>query len=173
MTLASFELGPAATPDARAPVIAKHKAACESTHVTADEASCLFSAKDTWTARACLPRMFPAKPPPAGADVTGCSTVAERMRAAVMTEVGSNGSAAEAQLAKILPIIQAGCIEDEWPKPVVKCIVDTKPGDMQAFQNCANQLPKPQQDKLSQRLGVQPPAADPQPPAPSQPPAPK
>jgi hypothetical protein len=151
-TLATFEMGPTATPDARAPVVAKHKAACESAHVTTDEAACLGRAKDTWAARACLPRMFPAKPVPTTGQPAGCSTVAERMRAAVMSEVGSNGSAASAQLDKILPVIQASCQQDSWPANVVQCIVDAKVGDMAAFQTCANQLPAEMQQNVTKRL---------------------
>lgn len=171
-TLATFELGPAATPDARAPVVAKHRTACESTKVTAAEATCLGRATDTWAARACLPRMFP--PPPGGGTgnvaATGCATVVDRMRVAVMQEVGSEGSAAEAVLDRMLPIIQSACEQDRWPAAVVDCIARTKPGDMSAFQACANQLPKELQDKLGQKLlaaqeqPAQPPAA-PSPPA--------
>jgi hypothetical protein len=146
-TLASFEVGNYATPEQRAPAVAKHKAACESTKVTADEATCLGAAKDTWAAKACLPRMFP--PQPANA---GCATVAARMRAAVMAQVGSGGSAAEQQLDKLAPVIQTACEQDSWPGNVVKCIVDGKPGDMNVFTTCTNQLPKEHQDKLAQRL---------------------
>jgi hypothetical protein len=151
-TLTSFEIGNYAAPEQRAPVVAKHKAACEATKVTSDEATCLGKARDTWAAKACLPRMFPAKPVPTEGGPTGCSVVVGRMRAAVMAEVGSNGSAAEAQLAKLLPVIQASCEQDNWPKNVVQCVVDGKPGDTNAFQACMNQLPKDLQDKLTQRL---------------------
>jgi hypothetical protein len=159
-TLASFEIGNHAPPDQRAPVVAKHKAACQTTNVTADEATCLGKATDTWTARACLPRMFPAKPAEGGS-TAGCSTVAVRMRAAVMGDVGSNGSAAAAQLDKLVPVVQASCEQDSWPKNVVQCVVDGKQGDMNAFQTCMNQLPQDYQLKLSERLqaSMQPPGA--------------
>jgi hypothetical protein len=159
-TLASFEMGNYATPEQRAPVVAKHKAACESAKVTSDEATCLGKARDTWAAKACLPRMFPAKPVPTEGGPTGCSVVVGRMRTAVLAEIGSNGSAAETQLAKLLPVIQASCEQDNWPKNVVQCVVDANTGDTNAFQACMNQLPKDLQDKLSQRLqaALQPPA---------------
>ena len=146
-TLTTFEVGNYATPEQRAPVLTKHKAACESTKVTTDEAKCLGGAKDTWAAKACLPRMFPAQPANAG-----CATVAARMRAAVMAQVGSGGSAAEQQLDKLAPIIQTSCEQDGWPNNVVKCISDGKPGDIDVFTACTNQLPKENQDKLAQRL---------------------
>jgi hypothetical protein len=178
--LTSFEVGSAASLEQRAPVVAKHKAACESIKVTADEAKCLRLATDTWAAKACLPRMFPAQPAAANSE---CDTVTARMRAAVMSEVGSNGAAASAQLDKLLPVIKVSCEQDAWPKPVVKCVVDAKQGDMIAFQTCVNQLPKETQDKMQQRLvavmqepagGHAGPAPSPQPPspAPQQPPSP-
>lgn len=162
-TLASFELGTAVTPAQRAPVVAKHRAACESTRVTKAEAACLSRATDTWAARACLPRMF-APPSQTGA-AAGCATVVARMRSAVLGEIGSDGPAGRAALDKLLPVIQTACEEDGWPAAVLDCIGRAKPGDMAAFQACSNQLPKPQQDKLSQRLTAQqqaqPPAAEP------------
>lgn len=159
--LASFEAGTAITPEQRAPIVAKHRAACESTNVTADEASCLYTAKDTWAAKACLPRMFPAKPVASEGGTGGCSILASRMRAAVMAEVGSDGAAASAQLDKLVPVIQASCEQDNWPKSVVQCAVDAKAGDMTAFQTCTNQLSPDLQQRLSQRLtaAVQPPGA--------------
>ncbi len=165
-TLASFEVGTAVTPDQRAPVVARHRAACESAKVTQAEAACLSRATDTWAARACLPGMFGA-PSQTGA-ATGCATVVARMRSAVLGEVGSDGSAAQAALDEMLPVIQTACEQDGWPASVLDCIGRTKPGDMAAFQACANQLPKEQQDKLSQRLtpAVEAPAANsPTPPA--------
>lgn len=148
--LASFELGNAAAPDQRAPAVAKHRAACESANVTGEEAACLRAAKDTWAARACLPRMFP---PAAQTGATaGCAVVVTRMREAVMAEVGSAGSAAADAVAKMMPVIQESCEKDQWPAAILDCINRSKPGDMAAFQACSNQLPKDMQDKLTQRL---------------------
>ncbi|HEY5923793.1 MAG TPA: hypothetical protein VIV11_19055, partial [Kofleriaceae bacterium] len=154
-----------------------------------DEAACLGRATDTWTARACLPRMFPAAPVPkeggATGGATGCAILVSRMRDAVMADVGSNGSAASAQLDKILPAIQAACEQDNWPKNVVQCVADTKRGDMTAFQTCSNQLPPELQARMTKRLEAvlqaqpptQPPAAQPpgaqQQPPPVQPPGAK
>ena len=158
-TLTAFEVGNAATPEQRAPVVAKHKATCESTKTTAAEAACLASAKDTWAARACLPRMFP--PPAAGAATTAggppnpaCATLAARMRDAVLTDVGSNNAAAAAQMAKITPVVQTACEQDAWPASITTCVTDTKSGDMPAFQACMNQLSQEHQSKLAQRLNT-------------------
>lgn len=150
-TLASFELGAAAPAEKRAPAAARYRASCESTHVTADEAACLGRAKDTWTARACLPRMF-AAPAPAG-EKADCALVVSRMRAAVASEVGQ-GSAAMTAIEKVLPTIQTSCEQDHWPAQVLDCVAATKVGDMVTFQQCANSLPKDLQDKLTQRLNA-------------------
>ena len=151
--LTTFEIGTTATPEQRAPIVAKHKAACQTASVTAADVACLRNATDTWTARACFPRMFPKSASGATGNAA-CATVTTRMREAIMADVGSNGSAAAAQLAKILPVIETACSEDAWPGNIVKCIGDGKPGDMTAFQSCMNQLPQEHQGKLSQRLSA-------------------
>ncbi|HEU4610572.1 MAG TPA: hypothetical protein VFS15_00790 [Kofleriaceae bacterium] len=164
--LASFEVGATAPAEKRGPVAARYRASCESTHVTADEAACLGRAKDTWTARACLPRMF-AAPAPAG-EKADCALVVSRMRAAVASEVGQ-GSAAMAAIEKVLPTIQSSCEQDHWPAQVLDCVAATKVGDMVTFQQCASSLPKDLQDKLSQRLNALA-AAQPDEPSPAAPP---
>jgi hypothetical protein len=152
-TLASFEVGRHATPQARAPAAARYRRACEATDVTAAEARCLYAAKDTWAARACLPRMFAG---PADAhEEPSCAVVTSRMRAAVLAQIGSAGSAGHAAVERMLPVIRAACEQDGWPPRVVQCISATKVGDMESFQACSNQLPKPLQDKLAQRLAEQ------------------
>lgn len=150
-TLAAFEVGASASAEKRAPIAAKHRAACEASHVTVDEAACLFRAKDTWAARACLPRMF-AAPAPEG-EKADCALVASRMRAAVSAQVGQ-GSAALAAMEHLLPTIQSSCEQDHWPATVLGCIAATKVGDMAGFQACSNSLPKDLQAKLGQRLNA-------------------
>ena len=59
---------------------------------------------------------------------------------------------AQQQLDKLAPVVQTACEQDGWPENVVKCIVDGKPGDMNVFTACTNQMPKDHQDKLAQRL---------------------
>jgi hypothetical protein len=165
-TLATFEMGSAAKPDARPAVVAKHRAACESTNTTSDEARCLFDAKDTWAARACLPRMFGS--PAATGGAAGCAVVVSRMRDAVLAEAGSSGSATMAAVDQLLPVIQQSCEQDAWPAAVLDCIGRSRAGDLNAFQTCANQLPQEQQQKLAQRLTAQQQAQQ-QPPTPTPP----
>jgi len=148
-TLASFELGPAAKPDARAAAVATHKAACESAKVTHAEASCLYAAKDTWAARACLPRIFPLKPQ----QVDGtCATVAARMREATTKDVGSAAAAVVARLDQLLPALQSACEQDKWPASVVNCVAAGAPGDSAAFSNCMLQLAPDLQQRLTARF---------------------
>ena len=50
--LASIELGNYAEPEARAPVVARYRAACETAMVSREEGQCLDSARDRWSAAA-------------------------------------------------------------------------------------------------------------------------
>jgi hypothetical protein len=150
--LAMYELGRDAKPDTRASVIAKHRTACEEQHVTADEQACLFKAKDTWSARACLPRMF-SQPAPPG-EKPSCATAIARWRAAVSAQLGTIGSAAADQLDKILPIAQLSCEQDHWPDNVLACIAATQVGDMATFQACSSQLSPELQKKLTDRIAA-------------------
>jgi hypothetical protein len=145
-TLATFEMGTAVKPEQRTPVVAKYREACASTNVSAAEVDCLKRARDTWAARACLPRMFPPKAEPAN-----CATLGARMRSAVLAEAGS-GEMTQDRIGKVSTTVEQACTEDGWPEPVVSCVAKTTPGDMSGFQVCTNQLPKPLQDKLAQRL---------------------
>ena len=150
-TLASFELGPSPDAATRAAAVAKHKAACTSAKVTNAEASCLYAAKETWAARACLPRMFSPKPQ----QVEGsCALLVARLREAVMKDVGSNGSAAAQRLTQLSPVYLAACEQDHWPTSVVSCASAAAPGDIVAFQACFNQLPPDLQQKLSERFSA-------------------
>lgn len=150
--LAMFELGPGPKSDARASAIAKHRTACEQQHVTADEQACLFKAKDTWAARACLPRMFAQAAPPG--EKPTCATAIARWRAAVNAQLGTIGSAAAAQLDKILPAAQLSCEQDHWPDKVLGCIAATQVGDMATFQACSSQLSEELQKKLTDRIAA-------------------
>jgi len=61
--LTSFELGNYAEPEDRAPVIDKHRSACEHHDVTVDEAECLDKTRDARAAARCVPRLFPELAP--------------------------------------------------------------------------------------------------------------
>ncbi len=143
--LASIELGNYASPEQRAPAVAHHKQACTTAKVTEEEAACLARARDTWSAVSCVPRMFP-KPAPGG----DCKEVATRVRQSIQqTSIGSD---AQKLIDKMMPAMEASCIADSWPKPLVACIVAAKPGDLGALEKCNELMPKALQDKLQQRM---------------------
>lgn len=92
-------------------------------------------------------------------DAGDCSVVAERVRAGMETQVDKIGSDARAVIAAMIPAMQASCVEDKWPAELTRCIVSSKPGDVDALTKCNSLMSKPLQDKLQQRLmALQPPA---------------
>ena len=167
--LATFELGNQAPPERRAPVVAKHRQACEAAGITVDEVACIDRARDTWAARACLPKLFPANPanPANPASAAECATFTARLRQAVQAQAGVDSAASLAAIDGMLPIMKASCEQDHWPASILTCVAAAAPGDMNAFQQCSALLPKDLQDKLAQRLlaqrqqqdGTEPPAA--------------
>lgn len=156
--LASLELGTAAKPEQRAPVVAKHRASCETANVTPAEMACFAKANDTWSAIACAPRMFEDT----GTLQTECKQVISRMRIAVSgTMPADTGSAGAAMVDKMMAIMQTACVDDRWPASLRACVMATRPGDMPALQACNAQLPQDMQQNLSKRLaqGMAPPDA--------------
>jgi hypothetical protein len=150
--LASFELGPAASTN-RIPTVAKHRAACDAAQLTASEHGCIANAKDTWTAIACAPRMFPDRKPPG---LNDCKLVIARTRAAVAAEMpADSGSAGAVMFDKMMTIMEKACIEDGWPDTVRSCVLETRAGDMAALQKCNATLPQDMQDKLTARMSAE------------------
>jgi hypothetical protein len=87
-----------------------------------------------------------------------CSVVAERVRAGMDTQVDKIGSDARAVIAAMVPAMHTSCVEDQWPAELTRCIVASKPGDVDALTKCNSLMSKPLQDKLQQRLmALQPP----------------
>lgn len=150
--LASFELGPTASTN-RVPTVAKHRAACETAKLADSEHTCIANAKDTWTAIACAPRMFPGRTP---VSLTDCKLVIDRTRAAVASEMpGDSGSAGAVMLDKMMTIMLKACSEDGWPESVRTCVLATRAGDMPALQKCNQALPQDMQDKLTARMSAE------------------
>jgi hypothetical protein len=150
--LATFELGPSASTN-RVPTVARHRAACETAKLAESEHQCIANAKDTWTAIACAPRMFPGRTPVA---LTDCKLVMERTRAAVASEMpADSGSAGAKMIDKMMAIMEKACAEDGWPESVRTCVLGTRAGDMPALQKCNQALPQEMQDKLSARMSAE------------------
>jgi hypothetical protein len=153
--LASFELGPTASTN-RVPTVAKHRAACDAAKLTDAEHGCIANAKDTWTALACAPRMFPDKKAAAPADPADCKQVIVRTRAAVEAGMpADSGSAGVAMIDKMMTIMEKACTEDGWPAPVRACVLATPVGNMAALQQCNARLPQDMQDKLTARMSAE------------------
>lgn len=150
--LASLETG-AVTPAQRAPVVAKHRAACDAAKLTPVEMACIGRAKDTWSAIGCAPRMFPE----AKTDgVIDCTQVVARTRAATESEMPANtGSAGSATLDRMMAIVEKACREDSWPESLRRCVMSTRVGDMKGLQACNATMPKELQDKLTQRMAAE------------------
>jgi hypothetical protein len=150
--LASFELGPTASTN-RVPTVAKHRAACDTAQLSEGEHRCIANAKDTWTALACAPRMFPGRQPVA---LTDCKLVIARTRAAVTAEMpADSGSAGAVMVDKMMTIMEKACTEDGWPESVRTCVLATHAGDMAALQKCNQALPQDMQDKLTARMSAE------------------
>ena len=146
-TLASFELGNYADKEKRAPVVAKYRELCTAKGVSKQEADCLIAARDTWTAKACVPSMFPA-----AAGASQCKPAIARMREVMVAALGSAQGSATAQLDKMLPVVELSCEQDKWPAAVTQCMIESQPHDVVAFQKCTAQLPQELQEKMQKRM---------------------
>jgi hypothetical protein len=140
--LASLDVGNYAPVDQRAPVVARYGDACDDAAVTVAEARCITTAKDAWTAKGCVPRMFPELA--AGHDDGACKQIVDRLRASVLGQVAP---ALAGWANRELDIEQAACVEDGWPDAVKACLLGSG-----AAQACAAGLPAPLQAKLQARL---------------------
>jgi hypothetical protein len=149
-TLASFTLGNYAGPEARAPELAKQQAACEKAQITEKEAACLTAAKDEWTAAQCAARLFPHLQVGDG----GCKQVTQRLRAAVVAQLGPSASTPQAiqMIDKVLPVIERACVEDGWPQQTKSCILAANINDLKSLERCSETLPEPLRDKLQKRM---------------------
>jgi hypothetical protein len=158
--VASFELGPQATAERRAASIARHRLACEGAALTAAEHTCIARATDTWSVRACAPRMFEpsAQAATAGAAAgagvaASCDEVMTRMRAAIVATMPADASGGGTKmLDRMMGVMTTACSEDGWPDALKRCVVATKPGDMPALQACNENMPQDLQDKLAERM---------------------
>jgi hypothetical protein len=162
--VASFEVGPQATAEQRSTSVARHQLACERASLTAAEHTCITRATDTWSVRACAPRMFEPSATGgtggapttavagAGADAS-CDEVIARTRAAIVAtmpaETSGNGTK---MLDRMMGVMTTACSADGWPNALKRCVVATTPGDMPALQACNDQMPQDLQQKLADRM---------------------
>ncbi len=146
--ITNFELGPAAKPETRTPVVANHREDCAAAKINVREATCIAKATSTWELMECAPRLFPQR-----ASSTDCKAVAVRMREAIIADMPpSVGSAGVAMVDKMLGVMEASCREDNWPASFRECITAVPPGNIAAFKKCDDVLPQDMQLKLGERL---------------------
>jgi hypothetical protein len=147
--LASIDLGNYAEPEQRAPVIAKYRASCEAAHVTKEEGACLDKARDKWSAGKCVPRMFPEL---ASSSTKDCHAVAERIRATVAGQIGSNSPEMGSWFETVMREIEASCEQDAWPPGLKRCILDAPP--TKEMEACNAEMPAALQAKLQERISA-------------------
>jgi hypothetical protein len=148
--LTQFEMGSASTN--RVPTVRRYTTACEAAKLTPNEHNCVANSHDTWTAIACVPRMFPDRGPAALGD---CKQVIGRTRAAVAGQMHGAGSAGNAMIDKMMTIMETSCVEDGWPDSVRSCVLQTQAGDMDALQKCNQTLPPDMLEKLQKRIAAE------------------
>lgn len=139
---AALELGNYAEPDARAPVVASYKDACDDAQLTVAEVACVKAAGDTWTAKACAPRAFPELAD--SHDDGACKQLVDKLRASML---GGLDPSLKAWGAKELDIEETACVEDGWPDALKACMLAGSGGGP-----CKAGLPAGLQRELQARL---------------------
>jgi hypothetical protein len=147
--LASIELGNYAEPDARAPVVARYKAACEATRLSRDEQQCVDRTRDRWSAARCAPRMFPDL---ASSSTGDCGAIVARVRAAMQKQSSYLDDARmKTWFERTMTVMQESCEQDHWPDVLKKCML-AGDGLAAMTQACSQQTPPGLQQRLQERL---------------------
>ena len=100
------------------------------------------------------------EPAPQG-NGSDCAIVVQRVQAAVQPQIDAVGKDAKVMIARMMPAMQAACVEDKWPSTLTGCIIAAKPGVLTALQQCNSLMSKDLQDKLQKRLMMTNPLAKP------------
>jgi hypothetical protein len=147
--ITSIELGNYAEPEARAPVVAKYKAACDAALVSKEESQCLDRARDKWSAGQCAPRMFPELASTSSAD---CSAIVARTRAAMANQARYlNDPSMKKWFDRSMDVMQQSCTEDHWPDSLKRCLLASA-GTPATTQACNQQMPPTLQQAMQARL---------------------
>jgi hypothetical protein len=148
--LASMELGNYAEMEARAPIVANYKAACEKAYVSKEEGACFDTAKDKWSAAQCAPRMFPEM---ASSNTGDCARVADRVRALMAKQaVNITDPQMKAMYDGAVAVVQQSCEEDKWPDALKKCMIMAGDNGTDPVQQCTAQTPSGLQQKMQDRM---------------------
>ncbi|HVK83980.1 MAG TPA: hypothetical protein VM513_07725 [Kofleriaceae bacterium] len=147
--LASFDLGNYAEPDARVPVVAKYKAACEKAFVSKEQGDCIAKADSNWAAKDCAPAMFPELK---STDTSLCGQVMVKIKALIDKQMGT--TSADPSTAKLIAamtdVMRQSCEQDGWPDALKQCLASANDDD--AMTACNSQMPPSVQQKISERM---------------------
>lgn len=146
--LASFDLGNYAEPDARAPVVAKYKAACEKAYVTKEQGDCIEKADSSWAAKDCASAMFPELE----STNTGlCDQVMVKIKALIDKQIAGNSDPSTAKLiGAMTDVMRQSCEQDGWPDALKQCLAAAN--DDAGMTACNAQMPPSVQQKISERM---------------------
>lgn len=146
---AAFELGNYAPPEERAPTIARMVERCRSAGIDAKQAACVIAAKDTWTAAACAPKLFPDVK--VGGD---CDQLASRMGAELSVQMGSSSDPKiRSMVERMIGSVRSSCEQDGWP-PALKACALAAPEMLKGMNACEHLVPPALQQKLQARMAT-------------------
>lgn len=159
--LASFDLGNYAEPEAREPVVAKYKAACEKAYVSKEQGECFVKAAGKEAAELCAPAMFAtqkvevevgsgAKVPGAGG-AGDCATIADKIRAQMGKQMSNSDPQTQQMFAKVITIVRESCEQDNWPPAFKSCVIAAGEST-DAMNKCSTSMPPELQQKMTERM---------------------
>jgi hypothetical protein len=147
----SIELGNYAEPEARSPVVARYKAACDAALVSREQAQCVDRARDRWSAARCAPRMFPELTSTASGDGS-CAAIVARTKAAMAGQAQYlNDPNMKKWFDISMDVMRQSCTEDRWPESLKGCLLASD-GTPQAAQSCNEQESPAIQQAMQARL---------------------
>jgi hypothetical protein len=148
--VASYELGNYAPPETRAPVIAKHVAACQALHVTQEQAACLAEATDRWSSATCVPALFPGVTSTPG----DCEPVIAKFRLALtQDQLMTADPTARAIMDRMFTQLDLSCRDDHWPDELKACIRAAAPTS-QGLDTCRSVTDPELTRRISERLAT-------------------
>ncbi len=155
--VASFELGNYAEVEAREPVVARYKAACEKVYVSKEAGECFTKATDKASAELCAPEMFakaPAQKVGVEAPLGGggdCATIAEKIRNQMGKQMGNSDPQTQQMFEKVIKIVRESCEQDAWPPAFKSCVIAAGEST-DAMNKCSKDMPPALQQKMTERM---------------------
>jgi hypothetical protein len=137
--LATFDVGNYAAPGELTAAAAKYRDACDDAAINVDEQHCVAAARDAWTAKACVARMFPELT--AAHDDGACQQIVDRLRASMLPSLDP---ALAKWATREFEIEETACREDA----IKACMLGSGPG------GCHAELPPPLRRQLQARINA-------------------